>query len=379
MATEIYWIQGKKNKEILKKTFYEELENEIEFWNKFQFGNQANILNGLKMNIDKYIETEQQQYLNNIMNNVNNWNSFMNLMYSTPYSVKISKEYIEKRLITNNSNVYRKLVQPQGNYILNNDDIIIYFEIVLNEKFQSSNIKTYQKLINEQYQKLEDLKEDVTGDIESLTKNIKEDVTKFQKEYRDIVAKNQGDIEAQYNEYDKLLKEHDDGVKILENKYQEKLKIDGPVKFWEEKSKDYKKSSNKWLISTFVVIGILLVSVIFLSCLIFDISYVSEAITITFKGLGKNITVGNVIIIAAIESIIIYAMKVCLKYYDYNLKLYEFYKSKAMLASFIVEIKDEDGIDNELIKDVYKEIFKMREINGEEVPSSGLLTSINKK
>lgn len=157
----------------------------------------------------------------------------------------------------------------------------------------------------------------------------------------------------------------------LEYQYQRKLQFDKPSEFWNAKSTDYKTTSNKWLIASGFVTLILLIVTIFISTMIFDITWDTNLITIEMIGFSKDLTFGNILLITAIESIIIYILKTCIKYYDYNLKLYEFYKSKAMLSSFYVTIKDDD-LSEPIKEKIYTQLFASSNIDFDKVEDTVL-------
>ncbi|WOO87196.1 DUF6161 domain-containing protein [Mollicutes bacterium LVI A0039] len=374
MKLEIYWTKGKQNKDILSQRFYKELEQEIEFFEKYRFIDQVNILNRIKINIANYDNVASYK-TTQLSTEVSRWNNLMKFAYATAQRTRKIKEYIATDVIRFRDPLYVYMTN-QNKVVLSDVEMIIYCDLVLEDKFSHEKIKEYKNLIDTNYKNLSDFVEESRNVLETnqaqFDRKVVETEEEYEKKIQNLIINKNEEIQSLKDEIVNTMEEQKKEMERLESNYYEKLKFDEPSKFWEEKSNEYRKEKKLWILGAIAAIILLLISIFFISAVLFDLQYNSKTLNIVFTGFGQNVTLGNVVIVASIESIIIYVLRVCLKYYDYNIKLQEFYKSKSMLSSFYVTIKDDISVDNEIIRHIYRELFTMREIKGEEIPSSGL-------
>lgn len=368
---EFYWRGEFKNRDIYTKKFDKELDGELEFFQEKGLSELCQILNTFKEWKLSYENSNNNNYNNNYLPNLKKAINTVSLIYSEANSItkyKILQEAIIDGLITSNSPLRKKLLPcnstEKNTPLVDDVHIGFYYNFKLKDYIEPDMLSNYKKEIDsaliqtqENNHNLKVLEEDFSqkalDNIQNSAEELKSKIDFFK------------------NVLDNISSEYASVMLNLEDQYQRKLQFDKPSEFWNNKSNDYKIVSKKWLISSAIVTIILIVVTIFISALIFDINWDGNLIVIEMIGFSKNLTFGNILLITAIESIIIYILKTCIKYYDYNLKLYEFYKSKAMLSSFYVTIKDDDLTDD-IKEKIYTQLFASSNVDFDKVEDTVL-------
>ncbi len=367
---EFFWKGVYKSRNIFTEKFDNELEEEINFFDIHNLPEIKNMLSTFKYNKQQYAKNKKlykdnrmpDQYVNNLKQSIStvNW-IFSECKSVTKYNTV--KKAISDRIILSNS-LLRKKILPLNNReraVALSDDVQIgfYYNFKLKDYIEPDMISNYKKSIDKSLIQNQKNNYDLQDSHDRFSKKISDNIN----DNSEILKSN---IEFSTSVLDQICLSYINEMLSLEHKYHKKLQFDKPSKFWEEKSSEYKKTSKKWLVASGIVTVILLIITIFISTLIFDITWDSNLITIKMIGFSKDLTFGNVLLITAIESIIIYILKTCIKYYDYNLKLYEFYKSKAMLSSFYVTIKD-DPLSENIKEKIYTQLFASSNVDFDKV------------
>lgn len=108
------------------------------------------------------------------------------------------------------------------------------------------------------------------------------------------------------DEVDKYLKEQKDKFSNLDESYSQKLKVEGPVKYWNDRSKNYHKKGIKWLIGFCMVIILFLA---FLTLILYNPPSMFEFNILK----GEPLAIKSLIIFALIVSGLLYLAKIFAK------------------------------------------------------------------
>ncbi|MFV0392960.1 MAG: DUF6161 domain-containing protein [Coprobacillaceae bacterium] len=316
--------------------------------------------------LDKSMNNKEYRDVLNIIgkqtSSLSMWNDTMSLIYSSAESICMLKELIDRDLIKPSSRIVDRLL-GEKDVFLNDEEQYLFFQFLI-PKYDYLNFEKDEVFASY-------ARKEFDNQISKI-KQVQHNQARTTRKIAELAVSSE-----ETNK--KLIMDAENRIEELETSYQEKLKFDAPAKYWKEKSNEYVVFSRKWLAATITTGILLLISIIVIACSLFNVSLEAGELNILFTGIDKTITINSIVIFALLESVVIYMLRTCLKYYDYYIKLSEFYKSKSMLSSFYVTIKSDDDIDDEIKRNIYKELFSIRDINGDPVPAMEMIGITSQK
>lgn len=375
---DFFWRGEYKSRNIYTKKFATELESELSFFSDNGITELVSALNNFKNRKNQYETSNNSSYLQYLKQTIN----VVSWIYSESESITKYNTIcnaITDGIITTNSALRKRLLplnqSDKATALVDDVHIGFYYNFKLKEYIEPEMLSNYKEEIDKSLILNQKNNQDLKDSHELFTEKIKTNIQESSEFIKDNIDFSTSVLDKVCESYVNVMLNLEDQYKRnmlnLEDQYQRKLQFDKPSEFWNTKSTDYKITSNKWLIASGLVTLILLIVTVFISTMIFDITWDTNLITIEMIGFSKDLTFGNILLITAIESIIIYILKTCIKYYDYNLKLYEFYKSKAMLSSFYVTIKDDD-LSEPIKEKIYTQLFASSNIDFDKVEDTVL-------
>jgi hypothetical protein len=174
--------------------------------------------------------------------------------------------------------------------------------------------------------------------------------------------------------------EKEAGVEKLESLYGEKLHLEAPVQYWENRATKYASSAQNWL---WVTIGIVAVSIIILLAVLYEMP---EAFTRSlFK--GDPMAIRGIIIFASIISFAAYLIHIVVKIMLSNYHLVRDSEERAQLTHVYLALIKNESIDKEDRQIVLQALFSraetglLKDDGSPTMPNyfSGLINAIGRK
>lgn len=228
-----------------------------------------------------------------------------------------------------------------SNYVNSRRDSNQHIALLL---YISLETKNYPKTNGSAFVQLEINKyEDEIQIINNEISKTKIELSGFNKEYRTELENWKREKEVWYkNKEDELrmLKSNfDKRTQELEKLYSEKLKLDEPCKYWENKSKEFKKKLNCSFGITILLIVVILSGSYFLITTLYDVA--------------KNIKSMNDVfpisfIVLAVISFMLYLLRTCIKIMMSNKHLETEYQQKSMFTYFYLSLLKNDETSKEI-------------------------------
>jgi hypothetical protein len=175
---------------------------------------------------------------------------------------------------------------------------------------------------------------------------------------------------------DSWQEEKEDAVKKLESLYGEKLHLEAPVQYWEDRAADYRKYGMLWLVSAGVIISVMiymLLSILYDMPLAFTKSLLQ----------GDPLAIRGIIIFATIISFSAYLIHILVKVTLSNFHLVRDSEERAQLTHVYLALIKNESIDKEDRQIVLQALFSradtglLKEDSGPTMPNyvSGILNS----
>ncbi|MEE0686778.1 MAG: DUF6161 domain-containing protein [Lachnospiraceae bacterium] len=143
------------------------------------------------------------------------------------------------------------------------------------------------------------------------------------------------------NEYDSFLSDSKASIEQIKTTYANKLKVEKPAEFMEQKAKKYMCSSIRWAVATVI----LSVALLFLMYLILDPDIEMDEKLITIKLFSNQMPIYSSIIIFSMIALIIYVIKLFIKMALSSKHLSEEYHQKYVLTYFYLALLNDGKIE----------------------------------
>jgi hypothetical protein len=213
-----------------------------------------------------------------------------------------------------------------------------------NEKISLAQIREkYNNYIGEAEQQLNanlsDAKENLTSHFETVDK-LKEEKNKLFEDW----FKNTGE------EFDNFYSTAQDSIKINEELYREKLRLEAPAKYWKDRAEKLKKEGDKylnWLIRTSIIASVLL----FILLMSLGTEFFETAFNDKIKGIKWSI------ILITIVSLLAFTIKILSKLTFSSFHLSRDAEEREQLTHFYLALKKDTAIEPEERQLILQSLF----------------------
>lgn len=145
------------------------------------------------------------------------------------------------------------------------------------------------------------------------------------------------------NDYDTFLNDSNERLESLEKTYSEKLKVEKPSEYMENKAKEYGRKTIYWSIATII----LSIGLICLLGLILNPSVTFTEKLITIQLFNNEMPVYSSIVIFAMIALVIYVLKIFIKMIISSKHLREEYYQKHILTYFYLSLVKDNNLTQE--------------------------------
>lgn len=266
-------------------------------------------------------------------------NDFSMYLAIVPSDSKDIKNIIAAYKIFSNENDsynhYLYLIQNPNylySYLNDNNSKAKSAYLFLSQKLKEINgdSSRYAKQIQNLIDDLQTANSSYSESVEENKKDLIEYIDNAKTDFDEVI---QNEIELNSKErtaIGNLLVEKSEKFKDLEEAYEQKLHLEAPIMFWNNKSKEYAKNSRYWFIASIVVSAILMVVGTYLVHMIYfnPVNSKNEVITLIPKSF----------VLVAIVSLLVYILRVFIKVANSNNHLSLEYAQKAALTDFYLSL-----------------------------------------
>ena len=336
------------------KVFYQYLKQESEFWDYSEIsknhivssykGYYIKAFNDLNAAIRMY-ETNVNQAIKNFITVVNYVKTYCVLSSNTQLA-KIMKKLKDKgsyffygfehaMIPTNNPSNYQYAGWHEGFYVG-----MQYVKAIQSiEEYVEANHSSYSEAVIIAEKEISDLVEKYTTLYHDQEKRIND----LWLENEKILASEHADIteyfDSKKRELDTYLEQKEKNLVILEQTYEQKLKLSKPAEYWKSLSDSYAKKGNIWLLVSS------LIAIITIAVLVLFIIFTPDLFN--YDG-DLYLILKNTALLTVVTSIAIYMLRITVKMTMSSYHLSRDSKEREQLAYFYLSLIQNDGVsDNE--------------------------------
>ncbi len=317
------------------------------------------LLNALNSFIANHIHQDNVNRLNNEWSNINSKANNISLQYfpincpETSFLLevfKVSQHHYsgaKKYLVDNSSLNFSNRNEFAGaimayEYNFKEDSLIPKRRN--SEKSSIAQVRnSFEKELSNSQQNVTDFLKTSEQNWQNITEQISSRAKDQNIKVNDLVKEKKSDYETWFEESQNNLKKFEvkssEKISELENLYQEKLKLEAPAKYWQDRAVKLKKEGNRWLTGLIIAA---IVSIVSLAVVLFFIS--DGTLKDLFSETGSAIRWS--IVFVTFVSFLAYAIRVFAKLTFSAYHLFRDAEEREQLAYVYLALKKEKNIDD---------------------------------